>query len=202
MRTFIAIDLPDAVKRRLGDVQRQLDHALEELHIARSVRWTTAQNLHLTLRFLGDTTEAQRDAIQRQMTTIARPHATFALALHQLGCFPNWRRPNIVWVDFTGDTALLQRLQGEIEQMVCAAGFPAEGRPFTPHLTIGRVSKDASTQVRAQLGEALQREQVRSTTGFTPRTAQFAVAEIAFMQSELHPSGSVYTRLAGYSLKG
>ena len=73
MRTFIAIDLPDAVKRRLGDVQRQLDHALQELHIARSVRWTAAQNLHLTLRFLGDTTDVQRDVIHHRLTTIARP---------------------------------------------------------------------------------------------------------------------------------
>lgn len=202
MRTFIAIDLPDAVKRRLGDVQGQLDHVLQEYHIARSVRWTAAQNLHLTLRFLGDTTAAQRDIIHRSLTAIAEPQATFALALHQLGCFPNWRRPNIVWIDFTGDTALLQRLQGEIEQAALTAGFPAEQRPFAPHLTIGRVSKEAGARMRTQLGEALQREQERSTTGFTPRTAQFIVTEIAFMQSELHPSGSVYTRLAGYSLKG
>lgn len=202
MRTFITIALPDTVRRLLEEQQRRLERALQDAQLVNVVRWTATQNLHLTLRFLGETSAEQRDAVDSGLTALLQAQPSFALALHQLGCFPTWRRPNIVWIDFSGAITSLGRLQHQVEQAVTSAGFPAEDRPFAPHLTIGRVRKDAGTHERQQLGEVLQREQARSASLLTTQTAQFTVAEVPFMQSDLRPSGPVYTLLASYSLKG
>ena len=202
VRTFVAIELPDAVRRLLEDQQRRLEHALQDAQLAHVVRWTAAPNLHLTLRFLGETSATQRDAVDRGLTALLQAQGAFPLALRQLGCFPNWRRPNIVWIDFSGATATLGRLQQQVEQAAIAAGFAAEERPFTAHLTIGRVRKDAGLRERQQLGEVLQRTQAQIASLLAVHTAQFTVAQVALMQSDLRPSGPVYATLVDYSLKG
>ena len=202
MRTFVAVEMPDAVRQVLVDLQRRLDRALNDAHAGNLVRWTSEQNLHLTLRFLGETSDAQRTVVERSLASRIRPQAAFALALHQLGAFPNWRRPNIIWVDFAGATAQLEHVQVLVEASVRSADFAAEDRAFTPHLTIGRVKKEASVRERSELGEVLQREQSRNTAQMAVPAARFTVDSIVFVQSDLRPSGPTYTTLASYSLNG
>ena len=137
MRTFIAIEMPAAVRDLLADLQHRLDHTLNEAQAGNRVRWTTAQNLHLTLRFLGETSDSQQSIVERELASRLHLQPAFALGLHQLGCFPYWRRPTIVWVDFSGATGQLASVQALVETAVRVAGFAAEERPFTPHLTIG-----------------------------------------------------------------
>lgn len=202
MRTFVAVELPAPARRLLLDLQRRLERTLRDAHAGGLVRWTDAQNLHLTLRFLGETSVAQRDIVEGQLTSRVSQFPAFDLTLHDLGVFPNWRRPNIVWVGFAGATAHLALVQGAVEQAVTQADFAAEDRPFSPHLTIGRIKKDANTPDRQRLGEILQQEQGRSQTLLAAAAAQFTVDAIALIQSDLRPSGPVYTTLSSYSLKG
>ena len=202
MRTFVAVEMPDAVRQMLVDLQRRLDRALNDAHAGNLVRWTSEQNLHLTLRFLGETSDAHRTVVERGLASRIRSQPAFALVLHQLGAFPNWRRPNIIWVDFTGATAQLEQMQVLVDAAVRLADFAGEDRAFTPHLTIGRVKKEASARERTALGEVLQREQSRSTAQMAVFAARFTVDSIAFVQSDLHPSGPIYTMLASYSLNG
>jgi 2'-5' RNA ligase len=200
LRTFVAVDMPAAVRQVLVDVQQRVAHSLADAQIANLVRWTAPQNLHLTLRFLGETGDAQQLLVARELAGRLPAQPACALALHQLGCFPNWRRPNIIWVDFAGAIADLLRVQTAVESAVRAAGFGAETRPFTPHLTIGRVARDASPSARQQVGERVQREQTRCAALLA--AAHFTADAVAFFQSDLRPSGPVYTALASYSLKG
>lgn len=200
MRTFVAIELPEHVRRQLEAEQRRLGRMLQEAHLTQLVRWTAGQNLHLTLRFLGETGVAQQDAVAHGLAALARTEPPFALAPHQLGCFPNWHRPNIIWIDFTGATEALGRLQRHVEQTARSAGFPAEERPFTPHLTLGRVRREIDAHARQQLGEVLQRAQA-AHAGASDNGA-FPIAAVAFIQSELRPDGPHYTTLADYSLNG
>ncbi len=202
MRTFIAIEMPAAVRDLLADLQQRLDHTLNDAHAGNRVRWTTAPNLHLTLRFLGETSDSQRSIVERELASRLHLQPAFALGLHQLGCFPNWGRPTIVWGDFTGATGQLASVQALVETAVRVAGFAAEERPFTPHLTIGRVKKDVTAREQQQLGEVLQQAQARSAALMAAPAAQFTVDAVAFVQSELRPSGPVYTTLTSYSLNG
>ena len=202
MRTFIAVDISDAARRLLLDLARRLDRSLDSASIGGCVRWTAPENLHLTLRFLGETSDAQRRAVDGGLASRLAAQPAFVLAVRHLGVFPNWRRPNILWVDFTGGVASLERTQALVEDAVAHAGFPAEERPFTPHLTIGRVKKDASPAVRQKFGELLQREQAATTARLDTPAAQFTVDAVTFVRSDLRPAGPVYTPLARYSLNG
>ncbi len=200
MRTFVAVEMPTAVRQVLAEVAQRLARSLADAQLANLVRWTTPQNLHLTLRFLGETSDAQRLSVEHELASRLPAQPACPLALHQLGCFPNWRRPNIIWVDFSGASAELMRVQTAVEGAVQAAGFAAETRPFTPHLTIGRIARDASPSARQQLGEHIQRAQTRCAALLA--AVHFTVSAVAFIQSDLRPSGPVYTTLASYSLKG
>jgi 2'-5' RNA ligase len=202
MRTFIAIEMPAAVRDLLADLQQRLDRTLNDAHAGNRVRWTTSQNLHLTLRFLGETSDGLRPIVERELASRLQRQPAFALGLHQLGSFPHWRRPAIVWVDFTGATGQLASVQALVETAARTAGFAAEERPFTPHLTIGRVKKDVTAREQQQLGEVLQQVQARSATLLAAPAAQFTVDAVAFVQSDLRPTGPVYTTLTSYSLKG
>lgn len=196
MRTFIAIELPANVKRRVNERQRQLQQLLDEHAASTAFRWTPAGNLHLTLRFLGETSEAQRQQVEAALTTIVSVAPLFHLAVQATGAFPNLRKPNILWLDFVGDLAVLAPLQRRIELAVQQAGFAPDERAFTPHLTIARAQKGAAPSMLTRAGEALRRVMATPSAAGEP----FAVEAIHLIHSDLRPAGSVYTSLATFAL--
>jgi 2'-5' RNA ligase len=197
MRTFIAIELPAAVKRSVIECQRSLQRLLDEEGVGSAFRWTPADNLHLTLRFLGETRDTQQRQMERALANIAAQSPAFSLALQAAGAFPNLRKPNILWLDFGGDLNVLAPLQRRVELAAQQAGFAAEERAFTPHLTIARAQKSATPSIQALAGEALR------TVTATPAPAgtAFAVAAFYLIRSDLHPSGSLYTPLTTFALR-
>jgi RNA 2',3'-cyclic 3'-phosphodiesterase len=202
MRTFVAVELPDAVKRSVVARQRRLQQQLHERGIAACVRWTPEDNLHLTLRFLGDTTDGQFEQLTRLFTLAANSVPPFALAVQKLGCFPNFRRPNIVWLDFGGTFTPLLRLQQDIETAAQRAGFAPEARAFTPHLTIGRAHKSAANADLERTGEMLRQLALTTPEGSQTPAQGFAVDHIAFVESDLRQEGPVYTVRAQFPLAG
>lgn len=175
IRLFIAIDLPEMVKDVLAETAVQMSKNMPN----RAVRWVGREQMHLTLRFLGDTAVSQLPDLQQELGQLAARQRPFALRLNGVGAFPNPKRPRVVWAGLAGDLAPLQTMQAALEDRVVALGWVREQRPFSPHLTLGRV-KDAG-QVRG-LNWNVKLEAVG-----------FGVTAVQLVQSELRPSGAIYT---------
>jgi 2'-5' RNA ligase len=186
IRTFIAVELTDAAHTILAEVQNRLKAAVP----AHTVRWTAPENIHLTLHFLGDTPTDDIKKISDLMTEVAATCRPFSVNLGDLGCFPHTRRPRIVWVGVSGQLDQLVKLYDDLGRRLKTIGFTPEARPFSPHLTIGRVKDGLPSPKLAQLGQTLERAQPN-----VGHLTTLAVAEISLMQSNLQPTGAVYTPL-------
>jgi len=184
IRTFIAIELDDATRRAIGETQARLKRD----RAAMGVRWVAPDNIHITLKFLGDVAAARMDELGDAVTHACAGITPFALTLAGIGAFPNTRRPNVVWVGASGDVAIAAQLAERIEDACAALGYAREDRAFTPHLTLGRVKREASPSARQAIGKLIEQAQVG-------KLGQLAVAHVSVMKSELRPGGSVYTRL-------
>ncbi|MGH2536653.1 MAG: RNA 2',3'-cyclic phosphodiesterase [Candidatus Promineifilaceae bacterium] len=185
-RAFIALPLPASLRQQLGAAALELDEGMPR----GTVRWVRPENMHLTLRFLGDSRPEQLASLEGRLDQLARRHAPFALHLDNLGCFPNLRQPRVIWVGLTGFLERLTALQADVEAAAELLGWPAEGRAFQPHLTLGRVNRSASLPgVLLPIGRPLVE-------------ASFSAAEIQFIESQLRPGGPAHrlrhtSRLAG-----
>jgi RNA 2',3'-cyclic 3'-phosphodiesterase len=183
VRAFIAISLPPEITRGLDGVLKELKSRLP----GRSVRWVAAGNIHLTLKFLGDVSSASLDALERALDGEARLHAPFEFGVSGLGCFPSPRRPRVLWVGLQAPPALAA-LQRGVEAQMARQGYSAEERPFSPHLTLGRVSREAGPEDLRRIGAALE--------AYQPAPLGICrVDAIHLVRSDLQPGGAVYTRL-------
>jgi 2'-5' RNA ligase len=183
IRAFIAIDVRDEVGKSLEEARRILASKLSH----GGVRWVKTSNIHLTLRFLGNVGQDKIPALKEGLDDVAAGSAPFSLELDALGCFPNPRRPRIVWVGMGGDTDRLNSLHRAVEQMLKPFGWEEEGRKYHPHLTLGRV-KDSNKVVAARLpwGDALVEGRID-------------VKAVHLIESQLLPTGAVYSiRHSGY----
>lgn len=197
MRAFIAIELPVAAQQHVGRVQQEVQERLVQAGAQPCFKWAPPANAHLTLRFLGETAEHQRDRIVQGLATLCAQERVFSLSLSGLGCFPNFRAPRIIWQGIQGDLPALARLQAPVEALARTVGFAAEERPFSPHLTLARARRDAQRQTLARAGRILER---LAAGELVLPAVRFAVTEIHFMRSELLPGGARYTSLANFRL--
>ena len=183
LRLFIACELPPDLRQELVRTQSTLQKRLT----GRAFRWSSPETIHLTLKFLGDTPASKVEAIRAALDALVANHQPLSLRVEGLGCFPNARRPRVLWAGVEGDAARLGSLQAAVERAMEDQGFPPEGRGFSPHLTLCRVKGEVPA---AQL-EAV------GTVMASVRTAPlpWPVSAISLMQSDLHPEGAVYTRL-------
>jgi len=190
IRTFIAIELDEEHNRALDDVQAQFKRE----RVGRYVRWVAPENIHLTLKFIGNADADKMPSVQRAIADACTGIAPFMLSIAGVGVFPNARRPNVIWVGMGGQVEIAARLAQKIEDACAALGFAREDRPFTPHLTLGRVKRDASTNDRRLIGEMIESVKVGAL-------GELRVAHVSVMKSVLQPTGSVYTRLYAIGLK-
>ncbi|MBI4674307.1 MAG: RNA 2',3'-cyclic phosphodiesterase [Chloroflexi bacterium] len=190
LRLFIAIELDDALRGALKRAQKQIEDECNRVLVAKNgVRWVAPENIHLTLKFLGNAKRAQIPTLQNVLERAAQSTAPFELYARGVGCFPNAHRPNNVWVGLEGDVERAALLTQRIEAECAAVGFAREARGFTPHLTLGRVKRDASNSERAALGAMIKNKPPESY-GVIHARAVYLIA------SDLRPSGPVYTVLA------
>jgi len=191
LRTFIAIELSTEAQTALAKLQQRLKAVVPP----QSVRWTAPENIHLTLHFLGDVAVDKVSKITNLMQAAAATCSPFSLTLGGLGCFPNTRRPRIVWTGVSGQVEILLKLHRELSEGLKTIGFTPETRPYSPHLTVGRVKDGLPQRLLNQLGQVL--EQTQPQVG---HVAALDVTEIHLMQSDLKPAGPVYTQLATAAL--
>ncbi|HXF60919.1 MAG TPA: RNA 2',3'-cyclic phosphodiesterase [Caldilineaceae bacterium] len=200
LRTFIAIELPPAVQTAIAEEQARIQAHLRQAGAPNILRWTAPGNVHLTLRFLGDTTPTQRRHIIAGLQRAAPAWPVVALAVGGLGCFPNLRALRVVWLGLEGERAALDAIQAQVEALVQEAGFPAEERSFSPHLTVARVRKEASRAEVQRTGQALAAYIAQRPTSLL--AGPFSVDHLVYFRSDLRPSGSLYTPLATVQIGG
>jgi 2'-5' RNA ligase len=189
IRAFIAIELPEEVKKTLTRLQNRLKSGCRT-----PVRWTDPDDTHLTLQFLGDIDSGITGQITNAMAEAARGVRPFRLAVSGLGVFPDPGRVRVVWVGLTGDLEKLNRLQKSIEAALSSLGFTAEARPFTPHLTLGRVRDQARPDERQSLGQLV-------SGAVNDTECRFDINSIHLIKSQLTPQGPIYTRIGSVELK-
>ncbi|MBK8931758.1 MAG: RNA 2',3'-cyclic phosphodiesterase [Chloroflexi bacterium] len=174
IRAFLAVTMPVAVQEELGKVTAVLAGQTPE----RSVRWVKPDLMHLTLRFLGDTAVSNLPAITAVLDEVGRQVAPFALHLGGLGCFPNRKRPRVIWVGLEGDKTPLLAMKQAVDAALVPLGWAVEERPFQAHLTLGRVNDGRSV---GNLDLATKVEELA-----------VGVTAVHLIESQLQRSGPVY----------
>lgn len=176
VRCFVAADFPPEVREDLGRLQERLRKRSLDL------KWVRPESMHLTLKFLGEVPGETFEALLEALETPLGGGGPLRLAPSGLGAFPSTRRARVLWVGLEGDVAPLARLALEIEARVEPLGIPREGRPFAPHLTLGRARGPAGVP---GLEAALETE-----IGYTGPT--FTVGALTLYESRLRPQGPAY----------
>ncbi len=197
LRTFIALEPPQAILAELEQRQAELRKRLAERGLERHFTWSRPAGFHLTLRFLGDTPASQRAAIAQGLARLAREHAPFRLALGPAGVFPNWSRVRVVWVGLSGDQDALARLQAAVEALARSVGFVAERRPFSPHITLARSRRGIPPE---ELRRAAAVIRGWAETPPPPSTLDWRVTAVHYIHSRLTPQGARYTTLGRFQL--
>ena len=190
IRVFVAIELSDQVRNALSDLVGDLRRA----HI-QGLRAVDPQGIHLTLKFLGNVSEARIEPIVSDVSRVVSEHRSFSVALDGVGVFPSKTRPRVLWVGLGGDLPALQELHQGVEAALYGLGFAREKREFSPHLTVGRIHDGAPASDRHRAAEALFAAPLDSN-------AQTEVDSVSLIRSILLPQGAKYQRIAHMPLAG
>jgi len=179
IRTFIAIELPEKIIYTISKVQEEIkSYGLK-------IRWVRPENIHLTLKFLGDIKTADTEKVARAVSESATGYPALSLAVKGIGVFPGIKKPRVLWLGISKQLDLLTALQKTLDEKLEAMGFPKEKRPFRGHLTLGRIKSviDPKT-LHDVLKEFIQFE-----------SESFFADKIILYKSDLKPNGAVYTKL-------
>jgi 2'-5' RNA ligase len=189
IRAFIAIKLSTEIQESLKQVSSQLKKQLQGI----PVRWVPVENIHLTIKFLGNVSNTNLEVLKRILETECSRLQPFEISVGELGAFPNSRRPRVAWVKVQAPRELFT-IQRGIEEESTRLGYAREKREFKPHLTLGRVSRNASSDDVRGVGKALDTYNV----GFL---GAMWVKSVNLFRSDLKPSGAIYTSLYTANLK-
>lgn len=178
IRAFIAVDLDDPVIEEICNAIELIKSRITE------IRWVKKENLHLTLKFLGNIAESQVESIVAALGQPLRLFSPCTINAKGLGVFPDFRRPKILWVGLSGDQ--LADLAAKVESALVPLGFVPENRVFTPHLTIGRWRENSRPAKNL-------RQEIAGWNDF--EFGACAVRQIVLFQSVLKPEGASYREL-------
>ena len=179
IRSFIAIDFPDEIRKALEAIQKELKQC------GAGVRFVKPNSIHLTLKFWGNIQPAQVDDIALTVAQEIRDQPPITLRPAGLGAFPSLRKPRVIWIGMEGEVQRLNGIQARVESALEPLGFAREKRGFRPHLTIGRVKDRRRLQSLVDAMATLEMEPFNS----------FDADEIILYKSDLRPTGALYTKL-------
>ncbi len=185
MRTFIAIELPEEIKKQIEQLQAPLKRT------DTFVSWVKPGNIHITLKFLGEVPEDKINEVFSATQKALEGTRKFTMSLKGTGVFPNLRRPRVIWIGTGSGEEELSIMAKRIEEEMERVGFPKEKRKFSAHFTVGRVKSPRNIEKLMELVES---------TDF--QTEDIEVNEVVVMRSQLHPAGAIYTPLKKIPLAG
>ena len=183
-RTFIAVEIPATVK---------LKELLELLRVdmrEEKIRWVNPEILHITLSFLGDTSEHQVKNISEQLEKICSGYSSMELHFKELGVFPNLRKPGVFWIGMERNE-LLENLQGEIKVMLHNYGIIRENKPFSPHLTIARIKWIENIDKLKYWLQKYRGKTIQKTK----------IGEVIYYESKLTANGPIYNPIKKFPLQ-
>jgi 2'-5' RNA ligase len=187
VRLFVALEIPAAVRDNLAAQIKELRDLSTKVADKRP-RWVRRENLHVTLKFIGEVSPVKLDGIRGALST-ARSDTPVNLQFHGLGFFPNEQHPRVLWAGLDA-SANLTSLAGDIDSALESQGIARERRAFTPHLTLARIEPPG---LHEKLRAAIQDNRTREFGSFQTR-------EFHLIESKLKPSGAEYTTLASFPL--
>ncbi len=179
IRTFIAIPVPESVFVLQGNLKNTIAKKTGK------VRWVKRDQLHLTLKFVGETPEESIDDVRGVMQKVSNQMTPFKIFIQGVGCFPKIERPRVMWVGLDGEIDKLNQLVTAVHCGLDPLGFPRDEKEYHPHITMARAkypqkkTPDISTFL---------------DTSFD--TIPFQIKKVQFISSELFPNGPVYTILS------
>jgi len=177
VRLFIAIEIPENIRTAFASLLKEFRT------LAPQLKWVRPENLHVTLKFLGETDSAKLGALQNVLPDV-RSTEPVSLEFRNLGFFPNEQRPRVLWAGMDA-SANLKALAADIDQATHRLGFPLEERPFTPHLTLARISMPG---IPPKLLQAISEKSGQ-------RFGSLRTREFHLIESKLKPTGAEYTTL-------
>jgi len=178
IRTFIALEISNVIRNQITNIQKHLMNKGAEL------RWIKNDNIHLTLRFLGEIDNKNHDKIFEAMNNAAEDTRSLNLSLTGLGMFPDENHPTVIWVGIGGEVEELRQMAEKCDYYLTVKGFEIKKRHFRPHITIGRIKK--ITDKNLFISELKDVEINR---------ADFKVDRLNVVKSDLKPTGAIYTNL-------
>ena len=189
VRSFIAIELPGELRRKLGQLETQLKSGKQPW-----VRWVKPESIHLTLKFLGNIGIDRTAEITGAMEEAARTVPPFRLEVKDLGAFPNLKRVQVVWIGISGEVDELGQLQQGIESNLARLGFAPESRPFTAHLTLARVRNQPPLEEWQNFGQLIAGTRLEVVYAIEVDT-------VSLMRSQLTREGAIYNRISSVQLR-
>lgn len=194
IRSFLASEVGEDLRREVARLQQQLKQQLPDDPARHSrIQWVLSSNIHLTLKFLGNTDERSVDPLREAISHCTAAHHAIHIPLERLGVFPRLQQPRVLWIGPSEEweegeaSQRLTALHRAVEECCRSFGFAPEGRPLSPHLTLARI-KDGELNVGQAIAQSavMERPVVLGT---------LPIEGIVLMKSELRPTGSVYTKL-------
>jgi len=179
IRTFVAIEIPVDIRDQIANLQFDLKG------LGGRITWVKPENMHLTLKFLGDTDENLIENISDKLAQVVVSHNQFEIKVRGIGAFPNFKKPKVFWIGTEDEKSALVELANKIDKQVSQFGYEREKRRFSAHLTIGRV--------RDHKGIEPVIEKLKKAENFYP--GKFEVKALLFIKSELTRQGPIYTVL-------
>lgn len=186
IRGFIAVELPRAVKEFLADTASDLKKCRAD------VKWVRPEAMHLTVKFLGDVRGDLIPAIEDELKRVLTHQSAMHMQVTGLGAFPGLNKPRVIWAGLKDTSGRLAPLAADVEKALEPLGFEAEKRPFSPHLTLGRVRSNSG--LRDLVDTVRQR---MDTAG-----PKFVADRVIFFESVLKPSAAEYFPLCSFDLPG
>lgn len=188
MRAFIAIDLPKEIKDYLSLLEAKLKQS------GADVKWVMPVNIHLTLKFLGEIDEQKTNQIIQILEEISFRTPQFHLKISDIGAFPNTKSPRIIWIGLAAGNNETKEIAADLEKRIERIGIPKEDKPFTSHITIGRIKSNLNREKLIQSLTTLITESDKSNY-------QFLVTKLTLFKSTLTPKGPIYEAVKETSLK-
>lgn len=177
MRLFVAITLPERVKKKLGNFERPIE----------GVHWQDSSQMHLTLRFIGSVNDDTSEELQSRLAKIS--YDSFEMNIHRLGQFPEKGNPHVLWAGVEKQPELMQ-LQEKVEVACVSSGLESKKREYKPHITLAKVkNRKASSKVKSLINEQN-----------SPRLQSISVNEFTLFHSKLSKKGAIHTPVEKYKL--